>query len=232
MAEEAKVAAPYLPFKTFLSSLEPFSQIVPPKIDRSIWRQSSVTQGLIMTAYRFFHLLDENDRPTASLHRLVDPKSNRPEEIKKLLNAYYGDLLAHDLSKMTPKMLYELIEQYGVSGATKKKAVTFFLQAARFAGMEISSFLSVRTSGPRKRKNSVKKEAATEFDGDEFTESERPQAGTTKSVTLQSGGQLSLRVSVDLFGLSTEDRTFVFKLIDELRSYESSAQKSHTGDVK
>jgi hypothetical protein len=45
--------APYLPFKTFLSSLEPFSQGIPPKIDRTLWNQSGFVQGLIMNAYRW-----------------------------------------------------------------------------------------------------------------------------------------------------------------------------------
>jgi hypothetical protein len=229
--EEVKAAAPYLPFKTFLSSLEPFSQVVPPKIDRTIWRQSGLTQSQIMGAYRFFNLIDDNDRPTTALHRLIDNKEKRPQELKTLLNAYYGDVLAHDLKKMTPKMLDELIEQYGISGATKKKAITFFLQAAKYSGMELSSFLSVRNTSGTRRRRSAKKEGDG-ADPIEQYEPEAPTTGTGKRITLRSGGELSLRVNVDLFGLSNEDRTFVFKLIDELRAYEGSAQDKSNGASK
>lgn len=40
-----------------------------------------------------------------------------------------------------------------------------------------------------------------------------------RTVQLQSGGHLTLTVSVDVFDLTGDDRDFVFKLIDELKNY-------------
>jgi len=68
----SKRIPPYLPFKTFLSSLDTLSQGVPPKLDRSCWKnQSGVNQGLIMSAYRFFGLVDPGDSSTDTLVTLA-----------------------------------------------------------------------------------------------------------------------------------------------------------------
>src|SRR5882724_793520 len=107
--------APYLPFKTFLSSLDPFSQGIPPKIDRTLWNQSGFMQGLIMNAYRFFHLVDVNSKPSAEFQQLVKSKNEeRKAQIKKLLDVGYPEITSHDLATMTPRMLDELIENYNV----------------------------------------------------------------------------------------------------------------------
>src|SRR5579862_3142340 len=158
MAQEARgaTAAPYLPFLTFKSAIEALEQGVPKKIDRTIWRtQSGLIQSQILMALRFFGLVDEGDRPTEALHDFVASKgADRSAQFAVLLNIAYSDLLAHDLTKMTPKMLDDAMEQYGVAGETKRKAVTFFLKAAKFAGIPMHPLLSsqVRNTGPRKRK--------------------------------------------------------------------------------
>ena len=63
--EAQRETAPYLPFKTFLNSLDTFSQGLPSILDRTIWRsQAGLTQGLIMNTYHFLGLVDEYDSPT------------------------------------------------------------------------------------------------------------------------------------------------------------------------
>ena len=42
---------------------------------------------------------------------------------------------------------------------------------------------------------------------------------TSKSVSLVSGGTLTLSATLDLFSLNSEDRKFVFGLIDMLEEY-------------
>ncbi len=43
-----------------------------------------------------------------------------------------------------------------------------------------------------------------------------------KSVELESGGSLSLKLTANLMELSKEDRAFVFELIDKLNDYEKA----------
>jgi hypothetical protein len=217
------IPAPYLPFKTFLSSLEPFSQSIPPRIDRTLWNQSGFTQGLIMNAYRYFHLVDVTNKPTPLFQQLVKSKNeSRKEEIKKLIQIGYPDIVSlHDTATMTPKILDELMEKYNVTGETKKKAVTFFLQAAKFAEIPLSNFLAEKirsTSGTRRRPATVS------------TSSNRVMSGTpsgiantnTKRISLASNGTIEMTISYDPFSISKDDREFVFELIDKLQQYDDA----------
>src|SRR5271157_160993 len=136
-------AAPYLPFRTFLSAIEALEQVVPKKIDRTIWRsQSGIAQTQILMALRFFDLVDDEDHPKELLYELVAKKENRAEQFVRLLNFSYTALLDHDLTKMTPKMVEDEMERYNVTGETKRKAVTFFLRMAKFSGMPMHPLLS------------------------------------------------------------------------------------------
>lgn len=213
-------AAAYLPFRTFLSAIESLEHGIPKKIDRTIWRnQSGVTQSQILMAFRFFELVDDSDQPTELLHELVEKKEERAATMTKLLNEAYTSIIDHDLTKMTPKMLDDAMEQYSVAGDTKRKAVTFFLRAAKFAGMPMHPLLSsqVRMSGPRKKRTPKRSDDTTMT----ITTGEASgvRASNTKSVKLRNGGSVSLTVAYDPFSISTEDRDFVFGLVDTLKKY-------------
>jgi hypothetical protein len=217
------IPAPYLPFKTFIGSLDPFSQGIPPKIDRSLWNQSGFTQGLILNAYRYFHLVDLTNKPTPQFQQLVKSKDKaRKEEIKKLISVGYPDIVnLHDTATMTPKILDELMERYNVTGETKKKAVTFFLQAAKFAEIPLSNFLTEKirsTSGTRRRPTT------------QSTSINRVTTGTpsgiantnTKRLSLASNGTIEMTISYDPFSISKDDREFIFGLIDKLQQYDEA----------
>lgn len=212
--EQNKPPAPYLPWKTFFNSLDTFSQGIPPRIDRTIWRaQSGLMQGLIMGAYRFFGLVDSNDRPTALLQRVVQNDNERAAVVGGLLKTSYPDIFAHDLSTMTMAMLNDLIEKYNVSGSTKKKAITFFLQAAKYAGLPLSNFIQVRsTTGTRRRRMRNGEE-------NEIDASLGQKSGSEKIVELNSGGTVTLKVAVDFLSISDVDRKFVFDLVDKMGNY-------------
>lgn len=233
MASEAvnegrAVPAPYLPFKTFLSSFDPFSQGVPPKLDRGLWNQSGLMQGLIMNAYRFFKLIDASDKPTRILQQIASKKNpERKAEIADLLRLGYPAIMVQDLMTMTPKLLDEALEKhYNVGGETKKKAATFFLQAAKWAGVPLGSFLADKTrntSGVRRRP--VKRTPGLGTDA-RITVGTPSDSGVTaahtRSVILSNGGTVALTVHYDPFTLGKEDREFVFGLIDDLQKYQSA----------
>lgn len=74
---------------------------------------------------------------------------------------------------------------------------------------------------PRRRRTPRPNDEANGEDGDE--EDEPPvQAGESRSVTLKSGGTLTLSASTKFLALSSADRKFVFELIDKLEEYETS----------
>jgi hypothetical protein len=218
--ETTRQSAPYLPFRTFLSALEALNHGVPQIIDRTIWRtQPGGTQGQIMGALRFFNMIDDFNKPTSNLLRLVEKKEHRQAGIRALLEWSYADLVKSDLTKMTAKMLEDGIEKYGVSGETRKKAVTFFLQASKFADLALSPYLQMQiraTPGTRKRRIRAP-------EGDETSNSSTPltpnNEGETQTIVLKGGGTISLTVSINPFKLEKADRAFVFELIDKLTGY-------------
>jgi hypothetical protein len=233
MAEQAETLAPqaasrkapaaYVPFRTFLSAIEALEHGVPRKLDRTIWRsQSGVIQSQIMMAFRFFNLVDEDDRPTQALHRLVASPEQRPEQVKALLHYAYHDIIDHDLTKMTPRMLEEAMDHYSVTGDTRRRAISFFLQAAKYAELPMHPLLlgqTRNTSGTRKRK-AKRPGFVPEMNGAvDPTYQLAPTRGSEKSVHLSSGGAVTLSLSYDPFALSEEDRKFVFELVDKLKAY-------------
>lgn len=42
-------------------------------------------------------------------------------------------------------------------------------------------------------------------------------------IKLDSGGSIALAITMDVFNLSDDDRTFVFDLIDQIREYPNGA---------
>ncbi|MGO9094116.1 MAG: hypothetical protein ACLQGV_02740 [Bryobacteraceae bacterium] len=201
---------PYVPFRTFLAALETLERGCPNQLDRSVWPSSSgAIQGQLLGAFRFLGLMDEAQCPSAELRELIGKKESRRALLRRILEKNYATLVALDLSRTSPHQLEEAMRQYGLSGATHKKALSFFLQAAHYAGLPLSVLLRAKIrgsgGGPRQRRAPAT-EAATAI-----------AAG--KTVHLKSGGSVTLTTALDLFSLSAEDRKFVFELIDRMQEY-------------
>lgn len=234
MAEISKVIPPYLPYKTLVSSFENFSHGIPPKIDRSIWKnQPGTVQSQILSAYKFLGLMDEQTAPTQALKTVVQNRNTPEQLLKEILEEKYSPILKHGLATMTTTMLASEFETaFGVDGETKKKGIRFFLQAAKANGLTLSKFLLDQTrvsSASRKKRTPRQSDAIGNMASEFEQEDEVPSAGTAKHVNLASGGQLRLNLSVDLFGLSAEDRAFVFGLIDSLKAYEDKVKSETFG---
>jgi len=233
-----KLTPPYLPYRTFLSSLDKLGEGVPPRIDRGIWKnQTGSIQSLIMGAYKFFGLIDDQGKPTKTLHDLVAHRDKPNEYVKAILEEKYREVIKHNLSTMTETLINEYFEEaFGVESDTKRKCITFFLQAAKAVGMPLSTFLQsqvrVRTSGTRRQR----RRDETDEEMEQLNGEEPPQTGEAKTVELHSGGTLTLTASIKFFDIASEDRTFVFELIDKLREYEQKqkapSQKSANGGGK
>lgn len=203
---------PYVPFKTFLAAIEGFERGVPTQIDRSLWPSySGAIQGQLLGAFRFLNFMDDNQCPTVRLREMAAAREDRRAPLRAALEAHYGTLTALDLGRASPRQFDDAMRQYGLSGATHKKAVSFFLQAASYAGMPLSALLKQKT-----RAGGAHRRAA----GEAPAKAAAPQAAGSRSVRLESGGVVAVSVNADLLALSTKDRDFVFELIDRLRRYE------------
>jgi hypothetical protein len=236
--EARKKTAPYLPFKTFINSLDTFSQGLPSWLDRTIWKsQAGITQGQIMNTYRFFGLVDESDCATDALREMVEHPEQRSSVLRGLLEATYGEQFGLDFTTTTPKLLEDMfVDCYAVTGATKQKAITFFLKAARFANITLSPFLLTQirnTSNRRRRGKSKESSAAITKQNGSLGENNPPPSyhtDTTHKIDLASGGTLTVSISANPFKMPQQDREFVFSLIDRLQQYETDHPTAELGD--
>ena len=210
--EAGHPVVPYVPFKTFLTAVDALEAGLPNQLDRSVWPSySGAIQGQLLGAFRFLGLMDEGNCPTPALAELVSKRGARRELLRGLIEGHYRTLVALDLTRTSPRQLDEALRQYGLSGATHKKALSFFLQAAQFAGMPLSVLLKAKTrTAAFGHKRAATAAAAPET----------PAAPLSKTVRLRSGGTLTVAASLDLFSLAGEDRKLVFDLIDRLQEYE------------
>jgi hypothetical protein len=234
MTEEVKRAAAYLPWATFKGALDQLAQGVPTRIDRSVFPGIAWNvQSQLFAGMKFLGLLRGEDEPTELLNDLVKgSEDERKEKLKKIIESSYADLIAIDLKKASRAHFEEKLgELYNAKGDTRIKAARFFVSAAAYTGIPLSSFIQPpangngakrRPSSPRQR-TSTKKPATTPLPAAQPI-IEIP-SGTSKTVSLISGGSLTVSATKDFFSLNAEDRKFFNTIIDQLEAYENAAVK-------
>ena len=227
-ANDAGTAA-YVPWRTFQNTIAALAQHMPNRIDRTAFPgQSGGGQNQLLIAFKFFGLIDDDSKPTPALHALAVPDEGaRKTAFRKLVEQKYADLFALNLVKTTPSEFAEQItKSYNVSGDTRLKATRFFLAAAAYLEIPVSPLLMRdKVAGnagttPRRRRAARPQDAVVA--------SHPPHTpvpvggGESKTVTLKSGGTLTLSASVGFFSLSAADRSFVFSLVERLEEYEQT----------
>ena len=224
-SEQVKLTAPYLPFRTFLNTLDHLKAIgIPHKIDRGIFPSfSGIIQGQVLGTFRFLGLIDEHGKPSPDLATLIEGKERKPA-LKELLKKRYCELVSLDLTKVSPSQFDNKLSEYGVTGATHQKAKSFFLRASRFAELPLTPLLTRKTrssSGTRRKKSP---EGKGEQNGDRHHGTTDHISGTSKTITLRCGGELTLSLTVNLFDLVGEDREFVFGIVDKIQNYKEGSK--------
>jgi uncharacterized protein DUF5343 len=219
---EKKPTVAYVPFKTFLSALDALKPGVPANINRSVWPTTSgVMVSQILGAFRFLGLINPDGQPTDLLHQLAENEADRKDIMCKLLTTRYFFAAPKALLKMDPNTLKSEMKDYGITGATLQKAITFFLQAARYADLPLSPYLMKKTRGPSARKKRNLSPRGLQEDIQQPKYVNPLTGGPAKTIKLSNGGSLTLQATVDTFQMTSEDRGFVLKLLDLIEDYEA-----------
>lgn len=229
---------PYLPFQTYWRFIEELSaHPLPPVIDRSLMgTKSGSDQVNLMAALRTFGLIDENRSVRPELVELAagEPEQ-RKEKLARLVSRYYGRALEVSEQNGTEQQLHHCFrDNYGIDGAdTRRKAVTFFLHAARYAGIPLSAhFPSTRpgSGAPGQKRSRPKKKSSAGSgtgSGGEVTDP-TPRSGYEISVELETGGTMQLTVDVNPLVLRGDDRAFFYEIVDKLADYADAHAGSGT----
>lgn len=131
---------PYIPWTTFINLVDELGgKGLPDQIDRSVLKsKSGATQSQFLAAARFLDLIDRDDRPTERFKALASRPEDRKALVEQLVRDHYADALALG-SAATQAQLDAKFRSYGLQGETARKAVGFFLNAARLAELPLSS---------------------------------------------------------------------------------------------
>lgn len=226
---------PHMAFATlsnFITDLA--SRPLPPQIDRMMLRgKSGTAQSDLLTALTTFGLIGEQQRVQPKLEALAttDPE-HRKAEFGKLVREFYPEAVKLSEINGTHQQLQDLFkEKFGFDSAdTRRKAITFFLHAARAADLPISAYFPSTRSGsggpgaPRAKRTRAPGKAATTA-GVQATQTQQADQSNASSGSVFStevkikAGRINLTVDVNPIELRGEDRTFFYLLIDKMEEY-------------
>jgi hypothetical protein len=190
MASERTAKPPYLSYKTLATLLDGFrASNVPNLIDRSVLpsSMSGANQALALGALRFLGLVDERGEPQQSLHDLVEHTGPAyTDTLRRVVVEAYAFLLTGlNIERATTRQVEEKFREQGLSGETLRKAITFFLFAAKEGGLKVSPHIkpynsrAPRMPGTRMRKGSGNGGTGDHGDPDDLDD-EKPPPGDEK----------------------------------------------------
>lgn len=129
---------PYFAFQTLLNQLDFMKERgVPNRIDRTfLVGMSGAGQAQYMTGLRSLGMIDAAGTVQPTLIALVNASvGERRRLMGEILEARYAKAVELGKTNATTGQLVELFRnEYGASGDTARKAIAFYLNAAKFAG--------------------------------------------------------------------------------------------------
>jgi hypothetical protein len=235
---------PYLPFATFRAAVQSLrTHGVPDKLERTAWEsRSGGERVLISSAFKFFGLIDEQGNPQPILKKLTGVEENTDQEklvLKTLIEYSYSDVFKLNLATATIGLIGEAIEKMGVSGATRDRAVRFFIKAAHHSGIQLSSRLTakLRSRGESDTTRADEEDEPPTVNTPPRNKRRKRQTGEAAPLEQQGGtamrtvalrntaGELTLSGTFNAFDLDGEERKLVYDIIDLMKKYEQSNLK-------
>lgn len=159
---EKTIKPPYSTYRSFTGLIDELRShdVMPGVIDRSfLSKRSGSEQSALIATLKWFGLTDESGAPTALLRKYVSAddetaKSLFAEMVRTSYSAVTDGTFA--LGSATTNMLADKFREYEISGSTLSKSISFFLSAAKDAGITVSPHAkapAAPSNGGSKRKS-------------------------------------------------------------------------------
>ncbi len=148
--ESIKRYAPYLAWRTFFNLILQLDEKgLPTRIDRSFLSQrSGVDQGYLIATLKAFAMIADDGTVLQPLKDLVADRDGRQALVAAVLRAHYPEVFALP-SNATQAELDEVFRDvFAQTGATLRKAQTFLLHGAAFAGLKLSPYFKTPRGVP------------------------------------------------------------------------------------
>lgn len=220
-AEEPAFTPPYMSFETFRNfvlKLNPHA--MPPRIDRSMMvGMAGGTQTALMQLLKQFELIGESNEVKPHLIELCADDDAFAEGLRSILNRHYGEQIELGRRQGTPGQLAESFAASGYSGSTLRKAVTFFLHAAKAADLPLSPHFRPPKASPTPNR-ARRTKAPRPVDPAPTPDTGQSASGAeSHTIELASGGTVTVSCSTSFLALTRQDRDFLFDLVDRLKDY-------------
>ena len=154
---------PYVSYQAFADVLERLwaaDEDLPPRLDRSYLGSMSTAQSAqVMAALRAVGFIDSAGAPTSTLMEyLRSDDAGQRRVMGQILRSRYAEAVRASRQSATHGHLEEVFDRYGLKGATKRKAIAFFIRACEHADLPVSPNFrrrqrSGRTSQPPRRRS-------------------------------------------------------------------------------
>jgi hypothetical protein len=135
---------PYTSYRSFLSLVNELRQheVMPAAIDRSyLSKRSGSEQSALIATLKWFGLVHDDGVPTELFNAYIATDEEAAKTmLKDMVVRSYGAITdgTFNLRSATTSQLAEQFRHYDISGSTLAKSVTFFLAAAKEAGIVVS----------------------------------------------------------------------------------------------
>lgn len=150
---------PYMSYPSLVSFNKGLKDAgMPARVDRGILKKmSGGQQSALIGALRFLGLTDKSDIPTPLFNQLIDADDeNYPTVLRSVLQKSYAFLSDSglNLEQATGMQVAEAFRKTGISGSTVIKAMSFYIAAAKAAGIKLSGHIKPpslpKSNGARK----------------------------------------------------------------------------------
>jgi hypothetical protein len=217
---------PWLAFKTFLGFLQDLGEKpLPPKIDRSMMgSKSGNDQAQLLSALKGFGFIDQEQNVLSLLTEFTGgTETDRKALLRRLVREHYPEQIAVSEQNGTEALLRKSFsEVFGLQGDTHRKAVTFFLQAARWTGITLSPHFPITRMGSGPRAGATRKRTAkrTGTGRGKQKPSATAAEGKEETKTIELGDAGFVTLTVDVRWLELPDETFT-ALREAIRTLEA-----------
>ena len=164
MVTEPNLNPPYVAYRTFRTFLESLAISMPDRIDRSVFdsRFSGTATSQINSALRSLKLIDAEGNPSEALKLLARTEGEQHHKVLEqiLRRHYFGVQIG--VGTAPQGAVREAMREFGCTDSMLVKGETFFIHAARHAGIPLSPYLkSNRKANPRSRSNARSSKSGT-----------------------------------------------------------------------
>lgn len=195
MEQTKTVAQPYpcyAAYSAVLRTLLGFKEdnFNPRTIDLSVFKGSGTTKSELKKGFEFLGLIEADGTVTPRFREMRDAVGTNQwaSTLENVVRDAYKSVLSDlDIEHGTSQQLERAFQNTGISGSTKRKAIRFFLDAAKAAGIPLSPQFKTPPAPPRSRSSrqaqgsSTDKAAKTEEMGrnkNGVSEMEKPLGST------------------------------------------------------